>query len=147
MKRFVEKHRGIMLELIANLFVVCFVLLILHHFSNVIVSIWIDVSLLTIITFASVFTWFFIFFQKDKEYFKSKIEPYLRNLFLTGLLVILTGNLASYFVEDFPLLSSFASFFSSIQFYLSLITIGFAFLTFYFNMELIEVSTRLEKKV
>ncbi len=138
MKAFIQKNREILSEITANVFIAGILLLILHHFTSLIVSIWIDISLLSIITFASGFSWFFIFIQKDEEFFKTKTEPYFRNVFLAGLLIITIGILTFDFIENNQLLSSVVSFIASIQFYLVLLTIGSGFFTFYFNRERLE---------
>ncbi|MCM1987223.1 ArnT family glycosyltransferase [Methanococcoides seepicolus] len=146
MRSLVEKYRNTLLDVTGNLFILGLISLILHHFTSIIVSVWIDISLLAIITFTSGFSWFFIFIQKDEEYFKAKTEPYFRNLFLAGLLVISIGSLTFEFIESSQLLSSVVSFISSIQFYLVLATIGFGFFTFYFNRERIEAEAELEQE-
>lgn len=146
MRPFVEKYRDILLDVTGNLFVIGLILLLLHHFTSIIVSVWIEISLLAIITVTSGFSWFFIFIQKDEEYFKTKTEPYFRNLFLAGLLIITVGSLTSEFIEGSELLSSVVSFIPSIQFYLVLLTIGFGFFTFYFNKEWVELETEQKEK-
>jgi hypothetical protein len=145
-KTIVEKYRDLLLDITGNLFILGLLLLLLHHFTSVIVSIWIDISLLTIITFASGFGYFLIYIQKDEEYFKTKTEPYFRNLFLAGLLIVTTGSLTFDFIENNELLNSLVSFIFSLQFYFVLATIGFGFITFYFNRERIETETQLEKE-
>ncbi|MDD4156758.1 MAG: hypothetical protein PHY08_09320, partial [Candidatus Cloacimonetes bacterium] len=122
------------------------ILLILHHFTSIIVSIWIDIPLLAIVTFTSGFSCFLVFIQKDEEYFKAKTEPYFRNLFLAGLLIITIGSLKFDFIEKSQILNSIVSFIISIQFYLVLATVGFGFITFYFNRERIEAEADLEKE-
>lgn len=138
MKAFIQKNRDILSEITANIFIAGILLLILHHFTSLIVSIWIDISLLSIITFASGFAWFFIFIQKDEEYFKTKTETYFRKFFLAGLLIITIGSLTFDFIENNQVLSSVVSFITSIQFYLVLLTIGSGFFTFYFNRDKLE---------
>jgi hypothetical protein len=145
-KTIVEKYRDLLLDIVGNLFILGLLLLLLHHFTYVIVSIWIDISLLTIITFASGFGYFLIYIQKDEEYFNTKTEPYFRHLFLAGLLIVTTGSLTFDLIENNELLNSLVSFISSLQFYFVLATIGFGFITFYFNRERIETETQLEKE-
>ncbi|AFV24723.1 hypothetical protein Mpsy_2519 [Methanolobus psychrophilus R15] len=144
MESFAEKHRGTLLEVTSNIFIMGVILLLLHHFTNIIVSFWIDIALLVTVTFASGFGWFFVYIQKDEEYFKAKAEPYFRNLFLAGLFVITIGSLTFDFIESNQLLNSVISNIFSVQFYLVLGTIGFGFFTFYFNWEKIEAETALE---
>ncbi|MDD4496910.1 MAG: hypothetical protein PHV51_01965 [Methanosarcinaceae archaeon] len=146
MKSFVDKNRDILLDVTGNVFVIGLILLILHHFTSIIVSIWIDIPLLAIVTFTSGFSCFLVFIQKDEEYFKAKTEHYFRNLFLAGLLIITLGSLTFDFIEKSQILNSIVSFIFSIQFYLVLITIGFGFITFYFNRERIGAEADLEKE-
>jgi hypothetical protein len=61
-------------------------------------------------------------------------------------LIVTTGSLTFDFIENNELLNSLVSFISSLQFYFVLATIGFGFITFYFNRERIETETQLEKE-
>ena len=146
MESFVEKHRGTLLEVTSNIFIMGVVLLLLHHFTNIIVSVWIDTFLLVTVTFTSGFGWFFVYIQKDKEYFKERTEPFFKHSFIVVIVFIIIGSLPLDIVEGNSLLYLFSSFFSSVQFYLILLAMGFSFFIFHFNKERLEEDTELEKK-
>ncbi|TGC10609.1 glycosyltransferase family 39 protein [Methanolobus halotolerans] len=146
MKSFAEKHRSILLEITANLFAIGVILLLLQYLTSVIVSVWIDIQILAILTFAFGFIWFLIFTQKDENRLKAKIEPYFKKLLFLGLLLITVGSLSFNFVESNPFLNLVVSFISSINLYLVLTTTFFGFSTYYLNRDRIESEIEREKE-
>jgi hypothetical protein len=130
------KNKKELMELIfRNLIIFGILLLILDSFSNLVVSQYIPLSLLKIMTFGSLFGFFLIFSEKNKQV-ESYLKQYSKYVFLAGLIFVAISSSTFEF-----LFTDLKEFLFSIQFYLILLTIGFGFYSFYFERD------RMEKEI
>lgn len=141
--RFFEKKKEIFELISQNLLVLGIVLLFLEKFSNIIVSTYININLLTIITFILFFSFLVLKAEKNQKLL-IPLKKYSKYVFLVGLLFVTISSLRFEFLTNLNWFSLFQNFFETNQFYLTLITIGFGFYSFYFERDRIE--TEIEKE-
>ena len=120
-ENFIDGHREFFISLSRNLFCLGIVLLFLNKLTSIVISKYLNITLLIILTFFSGVFWWFFYIKKDEEKFKEKLDSWFKYLFLAGLLII---ALNQFFKIELI---------SSLNLYLVLFTIGFGFFTFYFN--------------
>jgi hypothetical protein len=144
---FIKKKRDLLLEITSNLLVLQITLISLHYLTSVIVSIWIDIDLLTAVTFACGFIWIFIYIQKDEKYFKDLTQPHIKKFFLACLLLVVFSGLSFDITQRNQFLSLIESLISSFQLYLIVFLIGFGFFILYFNAGSISTKARYDKEV
>ncbi|MFT4311480.1 MAG: hypothetical protein ACMXX7_02535, partial [Candidatus Woesearchaeota archaeon] len=142
-----------------NTFLVSFLLLLLTHFELLGFQYYFRESILVYVVAISFFGYLFFISKFPKvnipkikiPFFKlplidlSKYLKFSKYFFLLGLLLITISSLKFEFLTNIDLFKSIQDFILNFQLYLTLITIGFGFLTFYLERDRIEKEIEKEQ--
>lgn len=142
MPTFFTKNNHILGTLSGSLFSLSFLLIILEIATPVIVSRFVYIDILPFLVFFFGFSWLFFYIKPEEDYYKQRLEPIFKYIFLCGLLLIMATSLNFEFIASIPFLKVFVDFLSQYTFVLSFVVIGSGFFTFYFNRSVIGESTR-----
>ncbi len=145
MKGFILKNRLGLLALISSFFLLSLVLILLGQYTSISVYKFIKLEHLSFSSFILPFIYFLVFIQKNKEYYKEKTEAYFKYAFLVGLLLITIPSLNFDFLSNISALSSAIDYLKKNAGFLTILTIGFGFFSFYYNKEKIEKETEEEQ--
>ncbi|MFT4303765.1 MAG: hypothetical protein ACMXYG_04310 [Candidatus Woesearchaeota archaeon] len=144
MTSFIEKYNTIFSDTSRNVFILSILLFILEYLSPIRISFYINMNLLTFILIFTGFAWLFFTIQNNQEKYK-KLEPYFKYGFLIFLLIITIGSLRFEFLNNIEIIKLIINTINNYTYIITLITIGFGFLTFYFNRERVEKEIEEEK--
>jgi len=145
MGNFVEKHRKGLFIFSRNILFFLIALLLVDKFNIINVSRFVNNTFLIVLSYIFLFLSVFFYIKKDEDYYKKAFEPYFKYVFLILLIIITLGSLQFAFLQSLNWFNSLSSLIKLYQLPLVLLTVGFGFLTFYFNRDEVEKEIENEK--
>lgn len=133
MENFLIKNRKAFMVLFGNLFFLCLVLIFLNQFTVLSINKFISIGWPIFLNITLPFVWFFFFIQKNKKYYKNKINKFFKYGFLLLLVPTLITALKPEFANNLFILKNIYPIFLKINPLQNILFLIFGFFCFYFN--------------
>lgn len=143
--KFFLKNRKIFLIFLQNLFLFCFLLIILEKYTIISVNKFVNLNLIRFLLATSPFFWFLLLINKNRDNYQKKLEPYLKYGFFLGLILIIIPSFNFNFLNNIVLLKLIIGLLSKYSFLIIILTSYLGFFVFYFNKEKLNQKIEYEK--